>query len=53
MQQIQEAYRVATISEALESVKESKNINIGIVILGISAVLLKKTEKLLLDEEEK
>lgn len=53
IEQFKEAYRKATFPESLESFKESKDIGVGIAILGLSAILLKKTEKLLLYEEEK
>ena len=53
IEQFKKAYRKATFSESLESFKESMDIGVGIAILGLSAILLKKTEKLLLDEEGK
>lgn len=53
IEQFKEAYQKAAVSEAAESFKQTKDIEIGIAMTFMSVILIKKTEEILLDEEEK
>lgn len=53
IEQFKEACKKAAASEVAESFKQTKDIEIGIAITALSVILFKKTEKILLDEEEK
>lgn len=53
IEQFKEAYQKATVSEAAESFKQTKDFEIGIAMTFMSVILIKKTEEILLGEEEK
>ena len=53
IEQFKEAYQKATVSGAAESFKQTKDIEIGIAMTFMSLILIKKTEEILLGEEEK
>ncbi len=53
IEQFIEAYQKAAVSKAAESLKQTKDIEVGIAMTMLSVILIKKTEEILLGEEEK
>ena len=53
IEQFIEAYQKAAVSKVAESLKQTKDIEVGIAMTMLSVILIKKTEEILLGEEEK
>lgn len=53
IEQFIEAYQKAAVSKAAEFLKQTKDIEVGIAMTMLSVILIKKTEEILLGEEEK